>query len=137
VWCYAVHACRWFLRQGRDELRDINCFQTNRYEPYLVLRRCAPTPRFAEAFTGYGKNKIQHIAHLRLLGFGFTVLPPGAFLVHFPHRESRSKKSWLNRHNPQRLRMDQLYSHFLSWAFHGADRQYMTKLCDKVTGAAA
>lgn len=64
------------------ELHPIPCFRSNRYEPYLLLRRCAPTlPPFAEAFTGYGKNKIQHVAHLRfrcvgagvcvLMGFGF------------------------------------------------------------------
>jgi hypothetical protein len=42
----------WLVRQGPDEVHPITCFNSNRYEPYLVLRRGAPTPVFAEAFTG-------------------------------------------------------------------------------------
>lgn len=66
-----------------------------------------------------------------LRGFRFTVLPPGAFLIHFPHAPSKSKKSWLagnsnnnggddkkqeQRQHSHRERMDALYDHFLSWA---------------------
>lgn len=87
----------------------------------MVLRRCPTTPPFAEAFTGYGKNKIEHIAHLRFRGFSFSVLPPQAFLVHFPHPTSRSKKSWLTGGREAgkagwRERMDEMYSRFLDWA---------------------
>lgn len=67
-------------------------------------------------------------------GFRFSVLPPGAFLIHFPHAPSKSKRSWLGHTaaNPNgngggsgggeqrgpshRQRMDALYDHFLSWA---------------------
>jgi hypothetical protein len=60
----------------------IKCFDDNDYEPYLVLRKGAPDPPYAEVFTGYGRNKIQHVNHLRMRGYSFSVVP-GIFLVHF------------------------------------------------------
>jgi hypothetical protein len=39
-----------------------------------------------------GKNKIQHVAHLRVHGYQFAILPEG-FIVHYPHRESKAKKA--------------------------------------------
>jgi len=102
----------------------------------VVLRRCSTTPPFAEAFTGYGKNKIQHIAHLRFRGFSFSVLPPQAFLVHFPHPTSRSKRSWLEGGREGggagwRERMDGMYRRFLDWAIQekAARAGKITHLC--------
>ena len=37
---------------------DLGCVKSNRYEPYLAIRRCAEMPPFQEGFTGYGKNKM-------------------------------------------------------------------------------
>ena len=48
----------------------------SRYEPYLVVRAGPPTPLYDERFTGYGKNKIEHVTHLRWAGWRFAVLPP-------------------------------------------------------------
>lgn len=75
-------------------------------------------------------------------GFRFSVLPPGAFLVHFPHAPSQSKKSWLGGHHhngnngnarpvSHRERMDALYDHFLSWAMQerAARAGDMVRLC--------
>jgi hypothetical protein len=31
--------------------------------------------RYEESFTGYGKNKIQFVNHLRFLAYEFRVLP--------------------------------------------------------------
>ena len=33
------------------------------------------TPIYSEAFTGYGKNKIELVTHLRFAGFKFHALP--------------------------------------------------------------
>ena len=42
-----------------------------------------------QGFYGYGKNKIEHISHLRYSGFEFYVLPR-SFLCHFPHPHSKA-----------------------------------------------
>ncbi|KAG5179706.1 glycosyl-transferase for dystroglycan-domain-containing protein [Tribonema minus] len=77
----------------QSALRRIPCFQSSRYEPYLIVPKGPGTPRFDERFTGYGKNKIAWTSHLRYLGFRFLVLP-GAFLVHCPHPPSAAKQAW-------------------------------------------
>jgi hypothetical protein len=107
-----------------------------RYEPYVILRRCPTTSPFAEAFTGYGKNKIQHIAHLRFRGFHFSVLPPEAFLIHYPHPTSKSKRSWMEHGRQEasqgwREKMDDLYSRFMYWASKekAARAGKITRLC--------
>ncbi|GMI08318.1 hypothetical protein TrRE_jg2426 [Triparma retinervis] len=58
----------WF-KQEVGELRDIKCIDSDRYEPYLVLRKCASLPPFQPSFTGYGKNKASHTLHLRYLSY--------------------------------------------------------------------
>ena len=74
----------------------VPCFGSLKYEPYVVLRRSGlqSPPPYDTRFTGYGKNKIQHLQHLRFLGYRFEVLP-SAFLVHCPHRESKYKEEWM------------------------------------------
>ena len=44
--------------------RRLECFGSSRYEPYLVLPLTG-TPRYDERFSGYGKNKIQFVQHVR------------------------------------------------------------------------
>merc|ERR1740117_11269 len=83
---------RWFM-QPPDKVRRIECFLSERYEPYVILRHCPSTPLFNEGFVGYGKNKIQHINHLRYSGFIFYVLPR-SFFVHFPHPSSGARTVW-------------------------------------------
>jgi hypothetical protein len=68
--------------QDAPSFYQIPCFKSNDYEPYVVLRKGGPNPKYAEVFTGYGRNKIQHVLHLRMRGFRFHVLPQ-AFLVHY------------------------------------------------------
>ncbi len=61
-------------REARSSLPSLLPF--SRYEPYLVVRAGPPTPLYDERFTGYGKNKIEHVTHLRWAGWRFAVLPP-------------------------------------------------------------
>ena len=49
-------------------MRPIECFRSNRYEPYVVVSM-AQMPLYDERFAGYGKNKIQHVSHLRRMGY--------------------------------------------------------------------
>ncbi|KAL3826598.1 hypothetical protein ACHAXA_010523 [Cyclostephanos tholiformis] len=72
---------------------DLPCIKSNRYEPYLVLRYCSELPPFQEGFTGYGKNKMTWAMQLRKVGYKFSQIG-GAFLVHYPHLDSKSREEW-------------------------------------------
>lgn len=117
---------QWYENNDTSVIRRISCFETLRYEPYVVIRWCprnvdASTtttsrplaPYYDERFHGYGKNKIEYIAHLRLLGYQFRVLPEG-FIVHNPHVESAVKDTWNNVAESDLHRtMDRLYQTFV------------------------
>ena len=95
---------------GGEEPHDaplpIPCFRNARYEPYVILPNLPSTPIYSEAFTGYGKNKIELITHLRFAGFRFFALP-GAFVTHMPHVKSVQKALW--EAGGHRKEMDRLY----------------------------
>ena len=69
------------------------------------------TPIYSEAFTGYGKNKIELVTHLRFAGFKFYALA-GAFAVHMPHVKSAQKVQW--EAGEQRHQMDRLYQRLVA-----------------------
>ena len=97
-------------RQLRDgQTRRVTCITSERYEPFVTLRKGPATPSFDERFTGYGKNKVQLLVHLRLAGFSFEVLGRG-FLLHFPHQPSTAKHHWL--HSGAHGRVDRLFAAF-------------------------
>jgi hypothetical protein len=123
-------------------IKDVECFDSMRYEPYVVIRWCpsgehadAPkpvAPYYDERFYGYGKNKIEMVSHLRFMGYKFSILPEG-FIVHNPHVESVAKKAWNNvRDFKLHENMDGLYPQFL----HDLARKYaeqaksMVKQCE-------
>lgn len=47
-----------WCRQQDGTFVDIECFKSNRYEPYVAVRYCKHLPPFQEHFSGYGKNKL-------------------------------------------------------------------------------
>lgn len=112
-----------------SKLRVLDCFQSLRYEPYVVIPWCAlksnaekmiikrpgpKSPYYDERFFGYGKNKIQQIAHLRRRGYQFMVMPPTGFITHFPHPISSTKKTWNDRESfDLHAKMDKLYPRYL------------------------
>jgi len=81
-----------WLEQERHELLPIECVHSNRYEPYLVVRYCRGLPPFQTAFSGYGKNKVSWILQLRREGW--SLLQISAFLVHYPHVDSKARLAW-------------------------------------------
>lgn len=127
-----------WLKQELGALRPIRCFLSNRYEPYVVLAASSHRPQFEEKFTGYGKNKIQNLVHLRYAGWKFSVLSR-SFLTHFPHHKSAARIEWetpssaLKTVDEHRLRMDTLYRRFLDTliAVYGSPgvRQNATRIC--------
>lgn len=62
-------------KMSLQQVRTLKCFDSFRYEPYVVIRWCPSqqaepkpvAPYYDERFHGYGKNKIEHISHLRFL----------------------------------------------------------------------
>jgi len=83
------------------------------FEPWFISSR-RDTEWFDVRYRGYGKNKIQQVAHTAMRGAKFYVHPKG-FIVHQPHPASAARKNFLrikfkSRHNT-RLLVDSLYQH--------------------------
>lgn len=100
----------WQAAHGAPPL-FIPCFKSARYEPYVVLPNLPSTPLYSEAFTGYGKNKIELVTHLRFAGFRFYALP-AAFVTHMPHVKSAHKLAW--EAGSHRVMMDRLYQQLVA-----------------------
>ena len=98
----------------------------------MVLPVSPTTPMFEEAFHGYGKNKIQHVVHLRYVGFEFSVLAH-AFVIHFPHPKSAAKDRWL--HTSAHQKVERIYQTFeADVAAKYRDRTQRTPLCQPRAG---
>jgi len=115
----------WF-KQRRAQFHDIPCIRSNRYEPYMVFRYCQKFPPFQESFTGYGKNKMSQIMHMRRTGYIFSQLGD-VFVIHYPHPSSTSRKVWgqkakkkgsnkkVDRASLKRSQVDRLFVQFKRW----------------------
>ncbi|CAM9982163.1 unnamed protein product, partial [Discosporangium mesarthrocarpum] len=113
----------WKTLQNKKQahaLEPVPCFKSQRFEPYLVVKKSASLPQFDERFVGYGKNKIQWVNHLRYLGFRFYVMPV-SFVVHAAHPKSKAKAVWeksRTKNGTQRASsvkaMDQLFKTFMA-----------------------
>jgi hypothetical protein len=82
----------WFKQQPAS-LRSIDCLQSNRYEPFVMIRYCRDMPPFQAAFSGYGKNKVTWMMQTMASGYVLSQVG-GAFLVHYPHLDSNSRQHW-------------------------------------------
>jgi hypothetical protein len=123
-----------WLRLGTGATRRVPCITSERYEPFVALQRTEATPTFDERFSGYGKNKVQLVVHLRRAGYAFEVLGRG-FVVHFPHKASASKHHWL--HSAAHGRVDRLFDTFgreVQARYAGIAAR--TPLCSDSTGSA-
>ena len=82
----------WF-QQKSSSLEAISCLQSNRYEPFVMIRYCQDMPPFQAAFSGYGKNKVTWMMQVIASGYVLSQVG-GAFLVHYPHLDSNSRQHW-------------------------------------------
>ena len=134
----------WFKQNypDGDAVIEIDCFLSNRYEPYLVFRYCRELPPFQEPFSGYGKNKMTWVMQLRRMGYTFWQLGKGAFVIHYPHLDSPSRVAWNDAprklKNPaeqqwltyKRGRMDQLFVEFREWLSTEIPDETKVPFCD-------
>jgi hypothetical protein len=68
---YSTQSGKWLKSTDTSSMTPIKCFHSYRYEPWVVIpwcplssRRTFPlSPYYDERFVGYGKNKIQEVAH--------------------------------------------------------------------------
>ena len=95
---------------GALKPQRLQCFLGNFYEPFVVVRNCARTPRFDERYLGYGKNKLEWITSLRAAGHAFYTAPR-AFAVHVPHTISEEHRLWASHTAaiPQKRVVDDMF----------------------------
>ena len=131
-----------WLNQNSDELVDIPCVLSNRYEPYLVFRYCEDLPPFQNAFTGYGKNKMTWIMQLRRSGYVFSQVGT-SFVVHYPHLDSKARLHWnggeqgIQIQRPEhivgkdlkRSRVDRTFVEFRTWLEQNVPDQTIVGKC--------
>eukprot|EP00592_Proboscia_alata_P008638 CAMPEP_0194354854 /NCGR_PEP_ID=MMETSP0174-20130528/2867_1 /TAXON_ID=216777 /ORGANISM="Proboscia alata, Strain PI-D3" /LENGTH=687 /DNA_ID=CAMNT_0039123899 /DNA_START=348 /DNA_END=2411 /DNA_ORIENTATION=- len=120
-------------------IMTIPCVTSNRYEPYLAFRFCEDLPPFQDHFTGYGKNKMTQIMHMRRNGYLFKQLG-GSFLVHYPHMDSKSRKEWnvgkqrdkktdVELLTFKRGRVDKVFAEFRCWLENEIIDDSRTPMC--------
>jgi hypothetical protein len=82
-----------WVAQTPGSLHRIDCLQSHRYEPFVMIRYCHDMPPFQSAFSGYGKNKVTWM--MQVVASGYTLSQVGGtFLVHYPHLDSQSRQHW-------------------------------------------
>ena len=101
------------------------------WEPYVMVAR-ERVPLYDNRFVGYGYNKVQHILHLKHLGFSFHTLG-GAFVIAEPHAPSTSRvvlyeSGNVDENHRRRAHLEDLYQAFLSEMNNGnLDRRKPTQ----------
>jgi hypothetical protein len=75
----------------------------------VATRFCKEYPPYQPAFTGYGKNKMTQVMHMRHVGYVFSQVG-GVFVVHYPHPYAPSRETWNSGIDLRRI---WLYNHTL------------------------
>lgn len=115
---------REWLDQDAQDILEIPCVKSNRYEPYLVFRYCYDLPPFQDSFTGYGKNKMTWIMQLRRSGYKFSQLGE-SFVVHYPHLDSKARMHWNGGSKGQQLRRKPQKSQYLDYKRGQIDKRFL------------
>ena len=127
----------WF-HQAPSSLVDIECLQSNRYEPFVVARYCKDLPPFQTAFSGYGKNKVTWMMQLIKSDYIFSQVG-GAYLLHYPHLDSASRQVWNGpktdspitiKLQTKRANIDKLFVQFKDWLDNTIENQQRLEACE-------
>lgn len=90
---HSYHFDEWNTLPANIHVTEVKCMENDIQEPYIVVKRSDHLPEFDERFVNYGKNKVQWITHLRLLGYQYYVLSH-SFAIDVPHPKSKIAKDW-------------------------------------------
>ena len=147
-----------WMHQEPGTLLDIECLQSNRYEPFVVVRKCHELPPFQIQFSGYGKNKMTWMMQMIRSGYKLSQVG-GVYLCHYPHLDSSSRQHWneapdklktggdnkdggfnvrkpkksdgnLDFHNYKRGQVDKLYIEFRNWLRSDVPDHSVLGLCE-------
>ncbi|KAK1748357.1 glycosyltransferase [Skeletonema marinoi] len=151
--CRAYKDCRDdnipFMPKRKDELIGlIKKRQASTFDPTneggtavldISLRYCSELPPFQEGFSGYGKNKMTWAMQLRRSGYQFSQLGE-AFLVHYPHLDSKSRldgirnqrscKSNIDLLSYKRARVDALFLDYKDWLRDNVTDSSRVPMCE-------
>ena len=92
---HSYHFDEWYTLPSDTFVTPLPCLFNDIQEPYVFVKLTERTPHFDERFVNYGKNKVQWITHLRLLGYQFYVLSQ-SFAIDVPHPRSQIAKDWFS-----------------------------------------
>ncbi|KAK8809789.1 hypothetical protein WA158_000732 [Blastocystis sp. Blastoise] len=121
----------WYTQSSSTFITMVQCFKTNVQEPYVMVKRSSHLPSFDERFSGYGKDKISWIEHLRYIGYKFGILVNG-FGVDIPHIKSQYYDTWvqeLTYNGRKSLSSEKHYTEFLRELYSQPDRS-VVHICD-------
>lgn len=90
------HFDEWYTLPSDTYVTPLPCLYNDIQEPYVFVKLTDRVPHFDERFVNYGKNKVQWITHLRLLGYQFYVLSQ-SFAIDVPHPRYQKEKSMMDR----------------------------------------
>lgn len=80
----SYHFDEWNTLPESTYVTPLPCMENDIQEPYIFVKKTERLPHFDERFVNYGKNKVQWIIHLRLLGYKYYVLSQ-SFAIDVPH----------------------------------------------------
>jgi hypothetical protein len=142
-----------WTKQEPGSLLPIPCLQSNRYEPFVVIRKCHELPPFQKEFSGYGKNKMTWMMQLIRNGYSLSQVG-GVYLCHYPHLDSNSRQHWneapkqlqvgeqqqvrkpkasdgnLNLHEFKRGQVDKLFLEFRDWMLQEVPDRSLLHHCE-------
>jgi hypothetical protein len=120
---------KWLL-QDESTVEPLTCVTSDKYEPYLVFRKCQDVPEFPEAFSGFGRNKIVWVQQLRRAGWKFLRMG-GSFVTHLPHDKSNAFNKWRATNKAhQRNLVDAMSESFRQWMIEQVPDDSQMKYCN-------
>ena len=126
------HYSRWMDRPETTSVSMVNCFKSDRQEPYVMVKRSPHLPRFYEAFVNYGKDKISWIENLRYIGYKFGVVTQ-SFATDIPHPKSTWFNDWaktMKNEGRSAIPSEKVYAIFYKQLRQDPDRS-VVHFCDK------
>ncbi|KAK8799663.1 hypothetical protein WA158_006211 [Blastocystis sp. Blastoise] len=127
-WKYSLE-----VTKHNHDLYPLTCFDSDGYEPYIMVKKTSSLPTFDERFYNYGMNKLLYIYELRIKHYNMNILTK-SFLIHIPHPKSSYSEELTKYHKRiQFTEMDKLMKKYLDqWKKEGIDLNIILPLCPNI-----